>query len=386
MSKIYDGLMGFIVGDAMGVPTEFCMREKLFEKPVTEMIGFGSHPVPKGSWSDDTSMTLALVDSINNKKCIDYDDIMNNFTLWVTEAKYTPSKYVFDIGKTCLRAIRNYKDNKDAINCGLTDIDSNGNGSLMRILPLVYYIYYNKIDSEDEIIKLVNNISSLTHGHEISKLGCYIYTKYVLYILNGLDANKAYELIKELDYSSYSNDSINVYKRILNDDISKYDINDISSSGYIVDTLEATLWLVLNTNSYKKAIIGAINLGNDTDTIAAITGSIAGLIYGFNSIPELWLEDLQRKDYIYELLNEFESILCDSKKDAIAGAMVGDVVGSKYELNNCRRKDFEMFKLGSRATDDTVMTLAVAKALIEANGNYDDLRNIAINNMVEVGR
>lgn len=83
MSKIIDGLIGFVVGDAMGVPVEFSMREKMFINPVTDMIGYGSHNVPAGTWSDDTSMTIALIDSINNKNKIDYDDIMNNFKAWV---------------------------------------------------------------------------------------------------------------------------------------------------------------------------------------------------------------------------------------------------------------------------------------------------------------
>ncbi len=386
MSKIFDGLIGFIVGDAMGVPTEFCIREKLLENPVTKMIGYGAHSVPAGSWSDDTSMTLCLIDSINNKSDIDYFDIMNNFKDWVELGKYTPEGKVFDIGRTCLKAINNYKNNSNPIDCGLKDINFNGNGSLMRILPLAYYIYYKNITDEKEIINLVNNISSLTHAHEISRLGCYIYIKYVLYLLNGYDKHESYNKIKKLNLKSYSKESVEVYKRILKEDISKYSLDDISSSGYIVDTLEASLWVLLNTDNYKDAIIVSINLGNDTDTIGAICGSMAGIIYGLYNIPEKWIKTLIKKEYIFELLNKFESILCDSKKDILVGTMVGDIVGSRFELNNCRKKDFVFFHPGCRATDDTIMTLAISKVLIEANGNYNNLSNIAIDNMVEVGR
>ena len=385
-SKIFSGVMGFIVGDAMGVPTEFAMREKLFANPVTEMIGYGSHPVPAGSWSDDTSMTLALIDSINNKKQIDYDDIMKNFVDWVELGKYTPEDKVFDIGRTCLRAIRKYSTGTNPIEAGLSDINSNGNGSLMRILPLAYYLYYKNITDDKEIINLVNNISSLTHAHDISKLGCYIYVKYVLYLLNGYDKKLAYKKIQEIEYSSYAQDVIDVYRRILNEDISEYNIDEINSSGYIVDTLEASIWMLLNTKSYSEAIIGSINLGNDTDTIGAICGSMAGLIYGLNSIPEKWLNALLKKDYLFQMLNDFETTLCNSKKDAIVGAMIGDIVGSRFEHNNCKSKDFTFFRSGCRATDDTVMTLAIAKTLTETNGKYKDLNSIAINNMVEVGR
>lgn len=386
MSKIFDGLIGFIVGDAMGVPTEFCNREKLLENPITKMIGYGSHNVPAGSWSDDTSMTLCLIDSINNKKDIDYIDIMDNFIDWAELGKYTPEGKVFDIGRTCLRAIMNYQRGKEPIESGLKDLNSNGNGSLMRILPLVYYIYYKNITDEKEIINLVNNISSLTHAHEVSRLGCYIYTRYVLYLLNGYDKYESYNKIKKLDLKDYSKESIEVYKRILKEDISKNSLDDISSSGYVVDTLEAALWVLLNTDNYKDAIIVSINLGNDTDTIGAICGSMAGIIYGLYNIPEKWVNTLIKKEYIYELLNNFESTLCDSKKDIIIGTMVGDIVGSRFELNNCRKKDFIFFHPGCRVTDDTIMTLAVSKALIESNNNYDNLSTIAVNNMVEIGR
>lgn len=385
-SKIHSGLLGFIVGDAMGVPTEFCIREKLFANPVKDMIGFGSHPVPAGSWSDDTSMTLALIDSIINKKYIDYNDICNNFVKWVEKAKYTPTDEVFDIGRTCLRAIRNFSTGIKPVEAGLKDINSNGNGSLMRILPLVYYIYYNKITKTDEIVSLVNDISSLTHAHEISKLGCYIYTRFILFLLNGYNKNEAYNKIKELDYSNYDKETITAYNRILNNNICSYNIDDIKSTGYIVDTLEASLWMLLNTNSYSEAIIGAINLGNDTDTIGAICGSMAGIIYGLAEIPSKWINTLLKKDYLLEIINKFEITLCNSKKTAIAGAIIGDIVGSRFEHNNCKDKNFTFFRTGCRATDDSVMTLAVAKALIESERKYENLNVLAINNMVEVGR
>lgn len=385
-SKIHSGILGFIVGDAMGVPTEFCIREKLFQNPVKDMIGYGSHPVPAGSWSDDSSMTLALIDSINNKNAIDYKDICDNFVEWVEKAKYTPTDEVFDIGRTCLRAIRNYSTGTEPIKSGLTSINSNGNGSLMRILPLAYYLFYNQIDKESEIITLVNNISSLTHAHEISRLGCYIYIRYVLYLLEGYNKRIAYQKIKNLDYSFYSQETVKVYNRILIDEIDAYNIDEINSTGYVVDTLEASLWMLLNTNSYSEAIIGSINLGNDTDTIGAICGSMAGIIYGLNSIPQKWINGILKKDYIFQMVNEFEKTLCNSKKDAVAGAIIGDIVGSRFEHNNCKNKEFSLFRNGCRVTDDSVMTLAIAKAITEANGIYDNLDKVAIANMVEVGR
>ena len=144
----------------------------------------------------------------------------------------------------------------------------------MRILPVALYAYYKKID-EKEIIKLANDISSLTHAHEISKLGCYIYIRYIMYLLEGYTKIEAYDLIQKINYDSYSRESLEKYNRILKENIKKIPLDDISSRGYVVDTLEASLWCLLVHDNYEDTILEAINLGNDTDTVAAITGLIA---------------------------------------------------------------------------------------------------------------
>lgn len=310
MSKIKDGVFGHAIGDAMGVPVEFCIREKLLAHPVTKMIGYGSHDVLAGTWSDDTSMEIATMDSmINQGGRINCEDIMMNFYYWLKDAKYTPYGEVFDAGRTCIKSIINFSKGYDISECGQKDEYSNGNGSLMRILPIAYYCYYNKL-KEEEIFEVVKNVSSLTHAHEISVLGCYIYVNYIIKLLEGKDKFESYNLIKLIDYSMFTEESLEVYKRVLKEDIEKYSIDEIKSSGYVVDTLEASFWILLNASSFKEAIIGAINLGNDTDTIAAITGSMAGILYGYNSIPQEWLDKLAKRDYIEDLCDKLEKVLC----------------------------------------------------------------------------
>lgn len=175
----------------------------------------------------------------------------------------------------------------------------------MRILPVALYSYYRKLDV-NEIIKLTNELSSLTHKHDISKLGCYIYVRYIMFLLDGKNKNEAYELIKTLDYSTYDEYAISKYERILKNDIASYTIDNILSTGYVVDTLECALWILLNANSYKETIIATTNIGNDTDTIGAIAGSMAGIIYGYDSIPTSWIDKLMRKDYLIGLASDFE--------------------------------------------------------------------------------
>lgn len=312
--KMKAGIMGFAVGDALGVPVEFLNRDLLQRRPLKEMIGYGSHKVPEGTWSDDTSLMIAAMDSIKENGDVNFDDIMYKFTEWVNYAKYTATDELFDIGISTSKAISNFKRGEKPTNCGTKGINENGNGSLMRILPFVYYLKFSNFSEEEKTI-LINQASALTHAHEISQLGCKIYADYVTLLLDGVEKNKALDLLKEIDYNKYySNDSIKVYQRILNGDLKSLDIDQIRSSGYVVDSLEASLWCTVKNDTYEDAVVAAINLGEDTDTIGAITGSLNGIIYGKNNIPERWLNKLRKKDYLEELSNQFISTINYEKR------------------------------------------------------------------------
>lgn len=298
-------IIGHAVGDAMGFPTEFSKREELLKNPVLEMIDSPDVGQPAGSWSDDTAMEIATIDSFIHKKCFDYKDIMDRWVQWISESEYTPTGVIFDIGRTCLKAIKKYCNGTEPLRCGSTSINENGNGSLMRILPVALYAYTRNLD-DISIQRLTDEMSSLTHAHEVSRLGCYIYVRFIICLLKGYTKEEVYKYIQSLDYSSYSLDSINLYTRILNATIKDQAIDSIKSTGYIVDTLECALWIFMNAMDYKESIIASTNIGGDTDTIGAIVGSISGIYYGFESIPSKWLDKLQRKEYIVELTSKFE--------------------------------------------------------------------------------
>ncbi len=303
--KYLDGLMGFVIGDAMGVPVEFQSREELLKKPVTKMTEFGSHNMPAGTWSDDTSMMIATIDSINSKNGIDYEDIALKFVAYKDHAQYTPDHEVFGMGGTTIKALDRFAEtHDDPTTNGLTEIESNGNGSLMRILPIAYYAVETHL-KDMEVLQLVKNISSITHAHELSVLGCYIYTRFAMFLLNGKDKYSAYSMTKCVDYTMFSEEAQKYYERLLKDDISKLKIKDIHSSSFVVDSLEACIWVLLKSESYKEAIIGAINLGGDTDTIAALTGGLAGIINGYDFIPKEWVDKIARKEYLLDIFEEF---------------------------------------------------------------------------------
>ena len=310
MSKVRDAIIGHAVGDAMGVPSQFCLREHLLKKPITEMVYSQKVGQPAGSWSDDTSMEISTIESYIECGKFDYNDIMQKWVDWITKGEYTPAGSTFDVGDTCLYAIRQFSKGVEPLKCGLSDEYSNGNGSLMRILPVALYSYYKKL-SDTEIVKLTDEMSSLTHGHNISKMSCYIYIKYIGALLDGKTKEEAYIYIQNLDYSMYDIDTINRYYRILKNDIRKYSIDEIKSTCYVVDTLECVFWIFLNSKDYRETIIASTNIGNDTDTIGGIAGSMAGIVYGIDSIPSSWLDKLQRKEYLFDLADKYDNCIND---------------------------------------------------------------------------
>lgn len=309
---VLDSIIGFAIGDAFGVPVEFNEREYVKSLNLSEMIS-GSHNVEKGSWSDDTSMIIATMDSIINKNGnIDYKDIMDNFIKLVDNGKFTSLGYAFDVGNTITKSLNKYKETKNELDSGCSDVMDNGNGSLMRILPVSIYCILNDLSNE-EIIKVINKTSSLTHSHEISKLGCLIYTIYLKEIIKSKNKLKAFETIINYDYSNYSKDSLKVYNRLLKDDFLDIKEKDIKSTGYIVDTLESVIYSINSSNNYKDAIITSVNLGYDTDTIGALTGGVAGILYGVQDIPDNWLNDLAKKDYLIEYSSKFYAIITNKE-------------------------------------------------------------------------
>ena len=188
---------------------------------------------------------------------------------------------------------------------GIEDVYAPFTGTIKKIYPQdaneVWLESDNPVEYPDGTIDYMTIL--FAHANDISKLGCYIYIKYVCFLLEENTKEEAYNKIKGLDYSLYSEHAIEQYKRILKENIKELNVAEIKSTGYVVDTLECALWILLNANSFKETIIATTNIGNDTDTIGAIAGSMAGIIYGIDSIPENWLNKLQRKDYLIDLIS-----------------------------------------------------------------------------------
>lgn len=304
MKNVKASIYGYIIGDTMGLPLKNKTRNELLKEPINQMLENEKLANEKGHWSSNTSLVLATFDSIiKNEKRINYSDIMRHYSEIVDNGKYKSSEIpAFGIGKTTLEALNNYHNNINPLECGNKKYENNDNESLARMLPVVLYCYYKKVEDND-IYSVVKKYSSLTHAHQLSVMACYIYVRYLLYILKGRDKYDAYKLVKCINYDDYfRKEIIGEYSRILNIDIKELKIEEIQSTSNVVDTLEAVLWVILNTKSYKQAIVGAINLGGDTNTIGALTGSIAGVLYGVDDIPTIWIDEIKNKELVNNII------------------------------------------------------------------------------------
>ena len=304
-NKFYNGIIGLVVADAVGVPVEFRDRDTY---EVTEMRGYGTYNQPPGTWSDDSSMTLATVESIGRLEKIDPVDIMNNFVMWLEHAAFTPHDEVFDVGGATRRAISRYNNGTPIFHCGGKSRMDNGNGALMRILPVAMAA---KAEKPDKKILTVKCIAGLTHDHPISHIACFIYSFMVENLMNGVDKREALSNAIQVVGKLYNCSEAWQEYRFL-PEIGKYDRDEIKSSGYVVDTLEAAIWCLMNSSSYKDCILLAVNLGGDTDTVAAVAGGLAGILYGCggeSGVPDEWIAQVARKDWIKGLCDEFENKL-----------------------------------------------------------------------------
>lgn len=303
-------VLGAVIGDCLGVPVEFKDREYLKKNPILERVGYGTYNQPKGTWSDDSSLTFILMESLISG--YDVSHIANNMIRFIDDGFWTPYGEVFDIGNVTRESLNRYKNGVSVFECGGKGAFDNGNGAIMRIMPLVFY--FGKDFSFGIKNKITKEVTRITHAHPRSILGSYIYIELLQNLFANMDKGLAYKEMQIYIRKSYSDypfkDELQNYNNILEGNLYEIKEADIKSSGYVVDTLEASIWAFLTTNSYKEAVLKAVNLGGDTDTIAFITGSLAGIYYKMDQIPIEWMDQITKKDEILNLCHRFiESLI-----------------------------------------------------------------------------
>jgi len=300
--RVLGGLWGSLVGDAPGVPVEFRPRVEVQRNPVTDMRGFGSHRQPKGTWSDDGALILCTVDSLVNSE-FDTQDIARRFVLWMNEALWTATDVVFDIGMARTDSLMRIANGTPAEDAGGCDEYSNGNGSLMRIIPVALRFAGEPIET---FSRRIERVSAITHGHERSKLACVLFSLVVRQLLLGLTPQAAVDAArKEFQSLNQITPEFERFRHHLQDDFRSMPEGEVVSTGYVLHTLHAVLWCLLTTGTYRDCVLKAVNLGGDTDTTGCVAGGLAGVAYGIHSVPSDWIAQLARKPDLDHLFHEF---------------------------------------------------------------------------------
>lgn len=300
-SKLSGAIIGLLVGDALGVPYEFHSAQDIppkseieFEPPANFRRAHAG--IPAGTWSDDGAQALILLDSLLTCGKFDAEHFAKGLIAWYDKGFMAVGEKVFDVGIQTANAIRELKSGVSPKISGGFDEYSNGNGSLMRVLPLALWHQGSDLD----LIADAFDQSAVTHGHLRSRICCALYCLWARRILQNVENawDSAMQTFVEI-FPENTIEHLELTTKIFPTN-AKY---EIKGSGYAVDSLRASVWLIDNKNSYESVVKSAVALGNDTDTTACVAGGIAGLIYGFEAIPARWRESLRGKD-LYEPLLE----------------------------------------------------------------------------------
>lgn len=301
----YKGMLyGAMVGDALGVPVEFENRGGF---NIDSMIGYGTCHQPPGTWSDDSSLTLCLAENINDHG--NADSLMQKFVRYLNNGYVTPFGMAFGVGNSTTQAIKRYEEGTPAEQCGGTSEYNNGNGALMRIAPLIKCLPVEM--AFDQVVESVTAYTRITHGHPRAITASIIYIEILRNIAAGHSFKMSVENTEKELKIHLKQDAIlfdeykNYFEKIFQPEFYQLPQSYIRSSGYVVDTLEAVLWCIGNSANFKDAVLKAVNLGGDTDTVGSITGSIAGLLYGIQAVPEIWIESLVSKEKFEPVISKF---------------------------------------------------------------------------------
>lgn len=276
-------LLGLAIGDALGATNEFCKRDTF--PSLTGIVGGGYFNVEPGEWTDDTSMALALAEALLRDDALDERDLMDRFCDWRFSGAYSCQGRCIDVGRTIDAALHTYRDTGDPI-AGDPDPQSAGNGSLMRLAPVPVRFWRHPAKMRD----VARRQSLTTHGASVATDACEAYAQLVGEAIAG--ATKS-DVLSPRDgvWGAEINSVMSMTLRSKERD-------EIASTGYVVDSMEAALWCIHQSESFSEAVLTAANLGDDADTVAAITGQLAGSIWGLSNIPSDWRKQLAWHDRI----------------------------------------------------------------------------------------
>lgn len=297
VSKIRGGILGALVGDALGVPYEFEFRMKPND---VVWKGFGTHQQPPGTWSDDGALLLCAVDSLSEKGHFDENHLATKFLLWQAKGHMACGQKLFDIGNATVKALYRLRNGVPPLEAGLRDKYSCGNGSLMRILP---HALFQPLGNSERLVEIAHSSSAITHGHPLCQVACALYCLLAQELLEERDKEEALsESVEKLKkyYRNYKEK--NQHEEELNRLLSH---NPLLGSGFVADSFHSSWLAFLETSSFEEALKRAVSFGQDTDTVASITGGLAGVYYGEEAIPKEWRESLRIEEEHERVMRRF---------------------------------------------------------------------------------
>jgi ADP-ribosylglycohydrolase len=293
--RILGGLWGALVGDALGVPLEFQSRQEVQSNPAKGMREYGTHDQPKGTWSDDGALILCTVDSL--LRCeFDTEDMGKRFVAWYQNGLWTARGNVFDVGIATSQALARIAQGMRAEVAGGDGQFNNGNGSLMRILPVALRFAGKPTKL---LLDRVHRASAITHRHPRSQIACGLYSLVIRELLAGSLPREAFKKGLNAFRAVYEPDpywavELDYFQLLLAGDLVTRPELEIDSGGYVIHTLTASLWCLLTTSNYQECVLKAVNLGGDTDTTGCVAGGLAGVAYGVQAIPAEWMNGRRR--------------------------------------------------------------------------------------------
>ena len=287
-NKFYGCFIGLAVGDAVGAPLEFTQPGSF--APITDMVCGGKLEIQKGEFTDDTSMALCLAESLLESGGFDPVDQMERYGKWVLHGHFSSRDYAFGFGQTFMTAYHKFRRTGDPYSGSITP-KRPGNGCIMRLAPVPLFFF----PDENKIIRYSGESSRTTHGHPESIYASRLFGRMLFMALSG--KNKEEILF---DHRPEDNAPENI-KQIATGTYRDKTENEIESTFFAAKCLEAALWCFFHTNSFKDAILKAVNLGGDADSTAAVCGQLAGACYGYETIPKPWIDHLVKKEMIAEM-------------------------------------------------------------------------------------
>lgn len=306
MNRALGSLYGLYIGDALGAPLEF--QHLKGNEGLSNYGTGGVHDVKRGEWTDDTSMTLALIDSINTNG-FDLRDQADKYTEWFKKGKYSSRDYCFDIGVTVTMSLNEYKNTQNP-ESGQREYNTSGNGSLMRLAPVPLFYYK---DGLDQMVNYSVLSSKTTHQSDLVINSIKYFTIIFDKILSGEKDKDKIITVSNDELEKYGINDHTFLSLMKDNKFLETSYRDLETDGFVVYSLIVAIWSFYHTDNFKDALLKAVNLGGDSDTNGAITGQLVGAYYGFNNIPKDLLDGLYKK----EILDEYTIPFLQKLKEKI---------------------------------------------------------------------